>query len=108
MAYAFNKGKGFLSAATAIGTASYLFTTSGYLNDTIRIGFNDSGDRIINDGGIVESYACIDAVFDSLQAIESETGLLNFLIGDIPSSATIEAKSCLLDSYNELVAIQIA
>ena len=108
MAYAFNNGKGFLSAATAIGTASYLFTTSGYLNDTIRIGFNDSGDRIINDGGIVESYACIDAVFDSLQAIESETGFLKFLLADIPSSATIEAKSCLLDSYNELVAIEIA
>lgn len=108
MAYSFNNGKGFLSAATAIGTASYLFTTSGYLNDTIRIGYNDSGDRIIDDGGTVESYECVDAFFDKLQAINSETGLLAFLVGDIPSTATIEAKSCLLDSYNELTAIEIA
>lgn len=107
MAYFFNNGKGFLSTATAIGTASYLFTTSGYLNDTIRIGYNDSGDRIIDDGGTIENYACIDAVFDRLQAINSDTGLLNFLLGDIPQTATIEAKECLLASYNELVAIEI-
>jgi len=108
MPYFFNNGRGFLANATAIGTASYLFTTSGYLNDTIRIGFNDSGDRIIDDGGVVEAYACVDAFFDKMQAINSETGLLAFLISDIPNTATIESKSCLLDSYNELTAIQIA
>ena len=108
MPYFFNNGRGFLANATAIGTASYLFISGGYQGSTTEVGYKNFGKRVLDDGGAIESYACVSAKITALQNINSETGLLAFLLSDIPNTATIEAKSCLLDSYNELTAIQIA
>ena len=108
MGYLFNNGRGFLAGATAVGTASYLFVTSGYLNDTIRIGYNDSGDRIIDDGGTIENFACATDSVQALQAIESPTHAANTLYSTaILDGAKVEAVECFYDSYNELENIDI-
>ena len=108
MAYAFNNGKGFLSTATAIGTASYLFTTSGYLNDTIRICIDDSGDRILSDGGTIEAYECVDAVTDALVATFSPSFAFNTLYESaIADGAITEAVECFEGNYIELENIEI-
>lgn len=108
MAYAFNNGRGFLSTATAIGTASYLFTTSGYLNDTIRVGIIDSGDRILDDGGTIESYQCADATTDALVATFSATNATYTLYATaIADGAIVEAVKCFGDNYTELENIEI-
>lgn len=110
MAYLINSGTGYLSDAvtTDTGRKIYLFRSGGYQGSTTEVGYKNFGTRVLDDGGTIESYECISAEITRLQNIDSETGLLNFLLEDIPSSATIEAKSCLLASYNELVAIEIA
>ena len=109
MAYSY-RGTGYLSDAvtTDTGRKIYLFRSGGYQGSTTEVGYKNFGTRVLDDGGTIESYECISAEITRLQNINSDTGLLNFLLGDIPSSATTEAKSCLLASYNELVAIEIA
>ena len=109
MAYSY-RGTGYLADAvtTDIGRKVYLFRSGGYQGSSTEVGYKDFGLRVFNDGGTIESYDCISAEITALQNINSETGLLALLLGDIPSSATIEAKSCLIASYNALVAIQIA
>lgn len=109
MAYSY-RGTGYLSDAvtTDTGRKIYLFRSGGYQGSTTEVGYKNFGTRVLDDGGTIESYECISAEITRLQNINSETGLINFLLEDIPSSATIEAKSCLLASYNELVAIEIA
>ena len=109
MAYSY-RGTGYLADAvtTDIGRKVYLFRSGGYQGSSTEVGYKNFGTRVLDDGGTIESYECISAEITRLQNINSETGLINFLLEDIPSSATIEAKSCLLASYNELVAIEIA
>ena len=108
MAYSY-RGTGYLSDAvtTDTGRKVYLFRSGGYQGSSTEVGYKNFGTRVFDDGGTIESYDCISAELTKLQNIESVTGLLAFLLEDIPSSATIEAKSCLLASYNELTAIQI-
>jgi len=108
MAYSY-RGTGYLSDAvtTDTGRKVYLFRSGGYQGSSTEVGYKNFGTRVFDDGGTIESYDCISAELTRLQNINSETGLIAFLLEDIPSSATIEAKSCLLDSYNELTAIQI-
>ena len=108
MAYSY-RGTGYLSDAvtTDTGRKVYLFRSGGYQGSSTEVGYKNFGTRVFDDGGTIESYDCISAELTRLQNINSETGLLAFLLDDIPSSATIEAKSCLIDSYNELTAIQI-
>ena len=108
MAYSY-RGTGYLSDAvtTDTGRKVYLFRSGGYQGSSTEVGYKNFGTRVFDDGGTIESYDCISAELTRLQNINSETGLLAFLLEDIPSSATIEAKSCLIDSYNELTAIQI-
>ena len=108
MAYSY-RGTGYLADAvtTDTGRKVYLFRSGGYQGSSTEVGYKNFGLRVFNDGGTIESYDCISAELTRLQNINSETGLLAFLLDDIPSSATIEAKSCLLASYNELTAIQI-
>jgi hypothetical protein len=109
MGYLINNGSGFLKDAVQVASVrkAYLFVSGGYQGSTTEVGYKNFGTRVFDDGGTIESYDCISAELTRLQNIESVTGLLAFLLEDIPSSATIEAKSCLLASYNELTAIQI-
>jgi len=109
MAYSY-RGTGYLSDAvtTDTGRKIYLFRSGGYQGSTTEVGYKNFGTRVLDDGGAIESYECVSAEITALQNINSETGLLAFLLSDIPNTATIEAKICLLDSYNELTAIQIA
>ncbi len=108
MAYSY-RGTGYLSDAvtTDTGRKVYLFRSGGYQGSSTEVGYKNFGTRVFDDGGTIESYDCISAELTKLQNINSETGLIAFLLEDIPSSATIEAKSCLIDSYNELTAIEI-
>ena len=108
MAYSY-RGTGYLSDAvtTDTGRKVYLFRSGGYQGSSTEVGYKNFGTRVFDDGGTIESYDCISAELTRLQNINSETGLLAFLLDNIPSSANIEAKSCLIDSYNELTAIQI-
>lgn len=61
MGYLINSGSGFLSNAVQIvsNKKSYLLNTTGYgAVDNIRIGDDDFGIRVLNDGGTIESYEC--------------------------------------------------
>ena len=101
MAYSY-RGTGYLSDAvtTDTGRKVYLFRSGGYQGSSTEVGYKNFGTRVFDDGGTIESYDCISAELTRLQNINSETGLLAFLLDNIPSSANIEAKSCLIDSYN--------
>ena len=80
MGYLFNSGSGYLSDAVqtastgnyayinegylkdavqvASNRKSYLINTTGYLVDNIRIGYDDFGTRVLDDGATIESYSC--------------------------------------------------
>jgi len=59
MAYLY-RGTGYLANAVTIASTkkSYLINDTGYITDDIRIGDNDFGIRVFNDGGTIESYKC--------------------------------------------------
>ena len=61
MGYLINSGSGFLSDAVQLvsNKKSYLLNTTGYgAVDNIRIGYQDFGTRVLNDGATIESYEC--------------------------------------------------
>jgi hypothetical protein len=60
MGYLINSGSGFLSDAVQLvsNRKAYLLNTTGYLVDNIRVGYQDFGTRVLNDGATIESYEC--------------------------------------------------
>ena len=90
MAYSY-RGTGYLSDAvtTDTGRKVYLFRSGGYQGSSTEVGYKNFGTRVFDDGGTIESYDCISAELTRLQNINSETGLLAFLLDNIPSSANI-------------------
>ena len=59
MGYLTNSGSGFLKDAVNVASdvKTYLINKGGYLYDTIRIGINDFGQRVLDDGGTIEASA---------------------------------------------------
>lgn len=59
MGYLTNSGSGFLKDAVNVASdvKTYLINKGGYLYDTIRIGINDFGQRVLDDGGTLEASA---------------------------------------------------
>lgn len=84
MGYLINSGSGFLKDAVNVASdvKTYLINKGGYLYDTIRIGINDFGQRVLDDGGTIEgsssaaaSYKEITkAVFDSASLVLFPSG----------------------------------
>ena len=64
MGYLINTGSGFLKGAVQVASnrKAYLINTSGYLVDNIRIGYEDFGTRVLQDGADIESYECVSKV----------------------------------------------
>ena len=84
MGYLINSGSGFMKNAvtTASNIKSYLINKAGYLVDSIRIGIDDFGQRVLDDGGIVEGAAeaaasyreITETVFDSASVVFFPSG----------------------------------
>ena len=84
MGYLLNSGSGFLKDAVNVASdvKTYLINKGGYLYDTIRIGINDFGQRVLNDGGTIEGSSSAAAsykeitktVFDSASLVLFPSG----------------------------------
>jgi hypothetical protein len=104
MGYLINSGTGFLKDAVQVASnrKSYLINTTGYLVDNIRVGYNDFGTRVLNDGATLESYDCAsDAILSTpianvgRQLFDAYNTRVTSLSGDT------EARDCTIDElYN--------
>lgn len=84
MGYLLNSGSGFLKDAVNVASdvKTYLINKGGYLYDTIRIGINDFGQRVLDDGGTIEGSSSAAAsykeitktVFDSASLVLFPSG----------------------------------
>lgn len=105
MGYLINTGSGFLSDAVQIASnrRSYLINNTGYLVDTIRVGYQDFGTRVLNDGATIESYECAnDAI---LATPTANIGRQLFDAYDTRvslASGDTEARDCTINELYEL------
>jgi hypothetical protein len=106
MGYLINSGSGFLSDAVQLvsNKKSYLLNTTGYgAVDNIRIGYQDFGTRVLNDGATIESYECAnDAILATptanigRQLFDAYDARVSLASGDT------EARDCTINELYEL------
>lgn len=105
MGYLINSGSGFLADAVQVSSSkkSYLINTTGYLVDNIRIGYQDFGTRVLNDGATIESYECASKAI--LATPIANIGRQLFDAYDarvVAASGDTEARDCTIDELYEL------
>jgi hypothetical protein len=68
MGYLLNSGSGFLKDAVNVASdvKTYLINKGGYLYDTIRIGINDYGQRVLDDSGTIEGSSSAVASYKEI------------------------------------------
>jgi len=68
MGYLLNSGSGFLKDAVNVASdvKTYLINKGGYLYDTIRIGINDYGQRVLDDSGTIEGSSSAAASYKEI------------------------------------------
>lgn len=60
MAYLINQGTGYMKDAVQLtGTPKYLYVQGGYSGSSVYSGYEGFGTRVLADGAIIESYACV-------------------------------------------------
>ena len=81
MGYLLNSGSGFLKDAVNVASdvKTYLINKGGYLYDTIRIGINDFGQRVLDDSGTIEGSSSAAASYKEItKAIFDASSLVLF------------------------------
>ena len=84
MGYLLNSGSGFLKDAVNVASdvKTYLINKGGYLYDTIRIGINDFGQRVLDDSGTIEGSSSAAASYKEItKAIFDASSLVLFPSG---------------------------
>lgn len=106
MGYLINSGSGFLSDAVQLvsNKKSYLINTTGYgAVDNIRIGYEDFGTRVLNDGATIESYECAnDAILATPTANIGRQLFDAYDARVVSASGDTEARDCTITELLEL------
>jgi hypothetical protein len=106
MGYLISSGTGYLKDAvqTVSNIKSYLINKTGYIVDNIRIGYQDFGTRVFDDGGIIESYSCAsDSILD-FPLLDSARGLFDLYSQRVVANGgSAEAESCTVNKLSDLL-----
>lgn len=105
MSYLFNSGTGYLKDAvqTTSNVKSYLINKTGYLVDNIRIGYDDFGTRVLNDGATIESYECVSAAILAMPTANIGRQLFDAYDARVKTaSGDTEARDCTITELYEL------
>jgi hypothetical protein len=106
MGYLINSGSGFLSDAVQLvsNKKSYLLNTTGYgAVDNIRIGYQDFGTRVLNDGATIESYECANDAILATPTANIGRQLFDAYDARVAlASGNTEARDCTINELYEL------
>jgi hypothetical protein len=104
MGYLINSGSGFLKYAIQIASNRkvYLFVGGGYQGSTTNIGYDNFGTRVLNDGAIIESYACANDAILAFPTANIGRQLFDAYNTRVQSlSGSTEARDCTItELYN--------
>lgn len=103
MAYAY-RGSGYLAdTVQGTGVAPYLFRIGGYLGSNTEIGYENFGTRVLADGAIIESYACVSAIINNFPTANVGRALFDaYNLRVSAASGGTEARACTINELNYL------
>jgi len=105
MGYLINSGSGFLKDAVQVASNRkvYLINTTGYLVDNIRVGYQDFGTRVLDDGATLESYGCAnEAILDTPIANVGRQLFDAYDARVVAASGGTEARDCTITELYDL------
>lgn len=81
----------------------YLINNTGYLVDNIRVGYQDFGTRVLNDGATIESYECASAAILATPTANIGRQLFDAYDARVEAaSGSTEARDCTITELYEL------
>ena len=104
MAYIY-KGTGYSADAitTDTGRKVYLFRSGGYLGSKTEVGYDNFGTRVLADGAIIESYACVSAIINNFPTANVGRALFDaYNLRVVAASGGTEARACTINELNYL------